>query len=176
METETEHRPYLKLKDMIEYGGRKHKMEALTYGYQDIIDDLNSDDDKEVVQFAKHLDNHPELQVERQHAMHRKAQKDVQSYATLRWLFLGVALMMYIATIVLFFLPYLIHANHGLYYFLGAFGTLLIGGALIGCHFMITRPRLRYAQSQYQKCQSHLDYAQRFQNKMQAWIEEGRYE
>ena len=54
-----EQKPYEELKNMVKYGGRKHQMEALTYGYQDIISDLSQSNDREVSQFAEHLDNHP---------------------------------------------------------------------------------------------------------------------
>ena len=170
-----EHKPYEELKNMVQQGGRKHQMEALTYGHKKTIDDLRQSDDKEVAKFAEHLDNHPELQVDRQHVAYQKTQKDIQSYQILGRCFLGVAILMYLATITLFFLPYLLYANHGLYYFLGAFVTLLVGGALVGCYFMIARPKLRYARNENQISYQNLDYAKRFQTKMQAWIEEGRY-
>lgn len=171
-----EQKPYEELKNMVKYGGRKHQMEALTYGYQDIISDLSQSNDREVSQFAEHLDNHPEFQVERQRAIYEKGQKDAKSHKTMGWLFLGGAIAMYIATIVLFFLPYLLHANHGIYYFIGAFVALLIGGALIGCYFMITKPKLRYALSKSKEYYQNLDYAKRFQAKMYTWIKEGRYD
>lgn len=171
-----EHKPYEELKNMVKYGGRKHQMEALTYGYQDIINNLSGSEDREVSRFAEHLDSHPELQVEKQRVIYEKGKKDMQSQKTLSWLFLGGAIAMYIVTIILFFLPYLLHANHGIYYFLGAFGTLLIGGILIGCYFMISKPKLRYAHAQSQQLYHNYDYAKRFQEKMYSWIEEGRYD
>lgn len=169
-------KPYQEIKNMIEYGGRKHQLEALTYGYQDITDKMSQSNDPEVSKFAEFLDGRPDLQVERQRLIHEQEQKQAKSQSSLKWVFLGIGILMYTLTIILFFLPYLLHAQTGLYYFIGAFVTLLITGLCVGGYFMIARPKARLAKDQIKKSEDKLNYARAFQSEMITRIHNGDYD
>jgi len=161
---------------MLKRGGRRNKMQVLSYGYQDTINDLINDNDNEVSSLAKHLNHRKDLQVARVEHDYKAIEKVMNSKKMLKILsFVGMTIF-YILFMVLMFMPYITNANSGIPFFIGAFVSAL---CFVGCavyYFVVNKPQLQKVAIEALEQKSILDNAKAFQKFLIDAIDEGQYD